>query len=317
MKRFTALFLSLVLSFALTACGNSQKVEFPNETITLICPWAVGGGGDVVCRVMADLLGEELGTKVIVENITGSGGQVGTIQYMDAEPDGYTLLFCSDVLLYLTPRVMQVDYDPELLRPVSTLITNGFGVIVNPDSGITNLAELKAFADAGGALTCGVMGKEGAINYEIMNALFTKMDIDVEYIIFGSGAEVATEVLGGHIDMGIAVNPLCDQYLQEGSLNYIVSFLADGYEVEGCERISSTTEQGYDVTTANPNMLCIKSDTPDEVAGILTQAMKNISGELSAKLTELGHNPLILFDGDLDSYLAELDTIYAQMAEGR
>jgi len=347
MKKFTAIILAMVLLFSLTACGNSQTppassesaqssavsdgnsqlsevsseavqtTDFPKSTITIICPWAVGGGGDVVCRIMAELLGKELGTNVIVENITGSGGQVGTIQYMDANPDGYTLLFASDVLLYLTPRVMEIDYDPDMLQTICTLFTNGYGLIVNPNSGITNLAELKAHADANGPLTCGVMGLTGAINYEIMNALFTKMDIAVEFMVFGSGAEVATEVLGGHIDMAIAVNPLCDQYLQEGSLNYIASFLADGYEVEGCERVPSTTEQGYDVTTANPNILCVKSDTPDEVVDILSQAMKNISGDLAEKMAELRYNPYILFDAELETYMDGLDKAYALMAEGR
>lgn len=347
-KKLLALLLGLMMVFC-TACSNSSQrsddarqgsntnseqaadkeqnteeekadkadIGYPEDTITIVCSWAAGGQADIACRLLADLLAEELGTSVIVENVTGTGGQVAAIEYMEAVADGYTLLYSSDVIRFLAPRVADVSYDPNEMIPLCTTCSNCFGVIVNPDSGITNLSELKTYADKNGTLNCGVTGKTGAITYEIMNALFKMMEIDAEYMVFESGAVVANEVVGGHVDVGIAIDPLCDQFVQEGSVNYIASFLEDGREIEGGYRIASCIEQGYEFSNASPNMLCAKKGTDQAIVDKLSTALEAIKGEFAAKCEEAGLVSNLTTDGELESYLEKLDELYAEMANAQ
>lgn len=294
--------------------GEAVDIAYPEETITIICSWAAGGQADVACRLLADLLAEELGISIIVENVTGTGGQVAAIEYMDAPTDGYTLLYSSDVIRFLAPRVTEIAYNPEEMIPLCTTCSNCFGVIVNPASGITNLEQLKAYADENGPLNCGVTGKAGAITYEMMNALFKMMDIDVEYMVFESGAVVANEVVGGHVDVGIAIDPLCDQFVQEGSVNYIASFLENGREIEGGYVIPSCIEQGYDLSNADPNLLCARTGTDQAIIDKLSAALDNIKDEFAVKCEEAGLVSNMTTGSELEDYLNELDKMYAEMA---
>ena len=295
---------------------NTSESGYPSGAITVVCSWAAGGQADTVCRIYTNLLSEEMGVPVVVENVTGNGGQVAAIEYMQEDADGYTLLYTSDVIQYLAPRVAEVEYDPAQMIPLCTTASNGFGVIVNSGSGITDLAGLKKYADEAGSLTVGVTGRTGAITYELLNALFKEMDINAEYMVFDNGPAVALEVVGGHIDCGIAIDPQCDQYVQDGSVNYIASFLEDGHPVEGIEVVPSVVSQGYDITCANPNMFAAKAGTDQAIIDTLTEALKNCQADFEAKCKELNYTPDVVFDDDLAAYLEELDSLYESMASG-
>lgn len=341
MKRWLALAAAMAIAVTLTACGgigagnksnpppanagtsssqpvnsNGAETDFPKDTIKVICSWAAGGQADVVCRILTDRLSQELGVPVIVENVTGNGGQVAAIEYMQAATDGYTLLYTSDVVQYLAPRVASTQYDPAQMVPLCTTASNGFGIIANVDTGVTSLKELKDYADKEGMITVGVTGKTGAITYELLNTLFKKMEINAEFMVFDNGPAVAMEIVGKHIDCGIAIDPQCDQYVQDGRVNYIASFLEDGHAVEGANTIPSVASQGYDITCANPNMLVAKAGTDQAILDKLVDALKNCQSDFNAKCLELGYTPNMTFESDLTDYLTELDTLYAGMAAG-
>src|SRR6266446_10983579 len=69
--------------------------DWPTHPLTLVVPWAAGGGTDVMGRIMARRMSEILGQQVIVENITGAGGMIGSTHVAKAAPDGYTFVFGS------------------------------------------------------------------------------------------------------------------------------------------------------------------------------------------------------------------------------
>lgn len=335
MKKLTALFVAGAMCATMAACssdpgtageasgpasassgGTAAETDYPTGPITVVCSWAAGGQADTVCRIYTNLLSEELGVPVVVENITGNGGQVAAIEFMQDEADGYTLLYTSDVIQYLAPRVAEVEYDPAQMVPLCTTASNGFGVMVNSSTGITDLAGLKAYADEVGVLTVGVTGRTGAITYELLNSLFKQMEVNAEFMVFDNGSAVAMEVVGGHIDCGIAIDPQCDQYVVDGSINYIASFLEDGHPIEGAETVPSVASQGYDITCANPNMFAAKAGTDQAILDKLTEALQNCQADFEAKCEELNYTPDVAFGDELTNYLAELDDLYAGMASG-
>jgi tripartite-type tricarboxylate transporter receptor subunit TctC len=101
----------LLVAILLTCTAFGQT--YPSRTITLIVPYAAGGGVDAVARVIADALGVRLGQKIIIENVTGAGGVIGTQRAARAQPDGYTLLFAVEntmaVAKLVQPSIVQYD----------------------------------------------------------------------------------------------------------------------------------------------------------------------------------------------------------------
>src|SRR5207248_2541961 len=103
------------LAFVLLACAVSSvwAQQYPVQSIKLLVAFPAGGGADVAARILAAALGEQLGQSVVVENISGAGGTIGTARAAHATPDGYTLLVGtpsthgSNVAVY-----SKLDYDP-------------------------------------------------------------------------------------------------------------------------------------------------------------------------------------------------------------
>jgi tripartite-type tricarboxylate transporter receptor subunit TctC len=86
---------SAILLAAAHANEPASAQDWPSRPLTLVVPWAAGGGTDVMGRIMARRMSELLGQQVIVENIAGAGGMIGSTHVAKAAPDGYTFVFGS------------------------------------------------------------------------------------------------------------------------------------------------------------------------------------------------------------------------------
>ena len=105
--------LALVISPSLVAAQTGQNEEFPQRTISMIVPFAVGSASDLTLRLIADFMSTELGKAVVVENVSGASGLLGIERARRAAPDGYTIVGLSDTLLiYLPLLVKSAKFDP-------------------------------------------------------------------------------------------------------------------------------------------------------------------------------------------------------------
>jgi tripartite-type tricarboxylate transporter receptor subunit TctC len=133
---------TLMLTAALTAVGFSASAAWPERPITMIVPWAAGGGTDAVARILAAGLEKELGKPVNVVNRTGGGGVVGHTEMVNAKPDGYTIgLATAEVTTYYWSNTAPFTY--EKLTPIA---------LVNFDSAAFNVAANSAWANLRAAL---------------------------------------------------------------------------------------------------------------------------------------------------------------------
>src|ERR1700675_2550593 len=86
--------IALVLVMAMSAgIGGARAQSFPSKQVTMIVPFPAGGGSDILARVVAERMRSSLGQPVIVENVGGAGGTIGTARVARAAPDGYTIGF--------------------------------------------------------------------------------------------------------------------------------------------------------------------------------------------------------------------------------
>jgi len=134
----------LLLLLSLGPARSLSAEEYPTRPVKLIVPFSVGGDADVIGRVFAERLGSELKQPIIVENVTGAGGNIGVERVIRSEPDGYTLLLAPMGVLSVNPTLykgLTFDASRDLI-PISLAYETGHLVVVNPNLPAKSLAEL-------------------------------------------------------------------------------------------------------------------------------------------------------------------------------
>src|SRR5260370_32975723 len=84
--------LALAFAVFLGACGAASAQVYPSRSITIVVPFAAGGPLDTLARIVAERMRASLGQPIVIENVTGAGGSIGTGRVARAAPDGYTLV---------------------------------------------------------------------------------------------------------------------------------------------------------------------------------------------------------------------------------
>ena len=103
---------AIAFAIAVILPGMSFAAGYPNKTITFICPYSAGGGGDTASRMIAKIAGDIMGVKINVENKTGGGATIGIGAVSKAKPDGYTVGFVSTSPITIRPHMMKAPYHP-------------------------------------------------------------------------------------------------------------------------------------------------------------------------------------------------------------
>lgn len=143
--------LGIAAFAALTACATTVAAqEWPTRTITLIVPFAPGGGVDASARLQALALGEVLGQTIIVENVGAAAGTIGSGRVAKAAPDGYTLLIGnSGTQVYSQSLYKKKPYDAvEDFEPVSVVTESPRILVARKGLPVNNLQELIAYMKA-------------------------------------------------------------------------------------------------------------------------------------------------------------------------
>src|SRR5215831_17073568 len=148
--RMIRMALSIMPVAALLAllAAPAAAQDYPVRPITLIVPYAAGGGNDVMARIVADKMSAALGQPIVIENRGGAGGSLATRQVARAEADGYTLGLGGTGTLAIDPTLYQnVGYDPRKdFAPVGLIATSALVVLVNPAVPAKTIPELIALA---------------------------------------------------------------------------------------------------------------------------------------------------------------------------
>jgi tripartite-type tricarboxylate transporter receptor subunit TctC len=190
------------VSFAILAASAARAQSYPQRPITLIVPFAAGGAADTTGRILADAMSKELGQTVIVENIGGAGGTVGSTRGMRAEADGYTIglghMGTHAASVAINPNLA---YDPRRHFEYLGLISTTPNIIfVRRDFPASTLKEFIAYAKAkGNKLTMGHSGI-GAASHITCILLFQLIDAQPTYVSYRGFGQTINDILSGSID---------------------------------------------------------------------------------------------------------------------
>ncbi|MBR0679706.1 tripartite tricarboxylate transporter substrate binding protein [Roseomonas eburnea] len=196
----------------------------PNRAVTMIVPYAAGGGTDIVGREFAQLLSQKLGQPVVVENRGGAGGNIGTTQAVRARADGYTFLYAVSSNIVINPHVYRTEaaQDPaRALVPVGILANYQYILVANPRFPATNLQELIALArQKPGEITFSHSGNGG--NNHLAGKLLARMaGIELSDVAYRGTAPALMDAVNGTVQFNISSPPPAIPLVREGQLRAI------------------------------------------------------------------------------------------------
>ena len=205
-------------AIALSAAGSAHAQAWPAKTIVLVVPQAPGGSSDILGRTIAERLGARLGQSVIVENRVGAGGNIGTGQVANANPDGHILLLGYVGTLAINPALYgNVPFDPvESFTNIVGIADVPLVLVVRADFAAKSLDELVTLARTK-QLTFGSAGN-GTMNHMAGELMNQTAKIKVTHIPYRGVAASVTDVAGGVVDMAFASAPSVLQLIKGGRL---------------------------------------------------------------------------------------------------
>jgi tripartite-type tricarboxylate transporter receptor subunit TctC len=223
LKTWAASGLCGVTGLGLWSSGLQAQTNdnaYPMKAIRLIVPFAVGGSGDLIARVVADKLASHLNQAVVIDNKGGNGSILGTDMASKAQPDGYTLVLSNGAAITVGPLMGQtMSYKPlEDLVHIALLGTFTNALIVRSDHPAKNLADFIALArDRPGRLSyssAGV-GSAGFLTGELLKHL---LKIDMVHIPYKGTGPAMTDLLGGQIDAMFNALIAATPYIKAGKV---------------------------------------------------------------------------------------------------
>ncbi|MBR1203915.1 tripartite tricarboxylate transporter substrate binding protein [Bradyrhizobium sp. AUGA SZCCT0051] len=205
--RYALMCVAALLSVSMSG-SHADAEGYPARPVRIIVPFGPGGPADVVARQIGSILQENLGQPFVVENRTGAGGVIGTLEVAKAPADGYTLLMMSNTQTANESLVPQRKY--ELMRdltPIATLNTSDLVIVVHPAVPARTLQEFIALAKAEpGKLNYASSGQ--GTPYHMAGELFKAMaGVNIVHVPYRNSGEARSGVIGGQVQMMIDAVP--------------------------------------------------------------------------------------------------------------
>jgi tripartite-type tricarboxylate transporter receptor subunit TctC len=311
----------LICSFQAFACAlllssGPARAEWPERTITIVVPFAAGGPGDIVARILAAELAKKLNQNVIVENRIGANGSIALTSVARAAPDGYTLTAMSNVIL-INPLVGKVPYDPLTdFASVAYLGASPNAIITGPKSGIENIEQLIAKARANpGKLTYASAGV-GSVSQLAVELLKLRAGIDMIHVPYGGAAPSLQAAASGTTDIAsIATGGLVGN-IRSGMVKALVQ--------TGAERSPELPDVPTMKEAGIPNavvetwqMMLAPAKTPESVVKRLTEVVRHIEAdpEVQAKMQKAGVHAGYLGPEGLHARMAKETPMWKELVD--
>ena len=278
----------LIAAFANTSVAQ----EWPSRQINMVVPLGAGGGADVAGRILAASLGPALGQTVVVENVTGAGGMIGSARVANAQPDGYQMLLgtvgthAQNQTLYKTPLYdSRKDFEPVALIvevPIVLVTTNGLPA--------NNLQEFIAYVKANHAkMQFGSPGS-GSSNHLACLLLNAAMGVEVTHIPYRGASELYQDVISGRLDYFCPTSTAALPLVEESKQARAISILGRS-RLPVMPAVKSAEEQGLsDFEAGTWFGLFLPKGTPAPIIKKLNDAVVTVmqSEEVRKKLETIG-----------------------------
>lgn len=280
----TALGLGLALS------AGAAVADYPERAITAIVPFPAGGSTDTMGRAAADVMSDILDVDIAVTNVGGGAGTVGTAQIARARPDGYTVGVIPAAPLINQPHMRETPYTIDDFDYICALFHSPQALALAPDSPFSSLSEVVDYArENPGELTYGSPGP-GSLPHLAMEIFLEEVGVEIEHVPFQGDGPGVTSLMGGHIDMYMAIFSNVPRY----ELNAVAIFAEE--RVAAAPDVPTSIEEGFETTASWWGGLFAPKGLPDEARAKLEDVCQQTaeSPKFEETLSKLGSFPRFL-----------------------
>ena len=190
----------------LAFAGTAMAQDYPTKPITVVVPFAAGGPTDTVARLVAEVMSQDLGQQVVVQNVGGAGGTLGAGQVATASNDGYTLLLHHIGMSTAPTLYRSLPYDPTTDFATIGLVTSvPMTLVARKDFEPTTMEELLAYVKAEGENITYAHAGIGSASQLCGMLFMDAVDAQMTTVPYQGSGPAMTDIIGGQVDL------ICDQ----------------------------------------------------------------------------------------------------------
>lgn len=289
-----------VLHFALAAIMGlaglpaASAQNYPDRPVRVIVPYGPGGPTDIVGRVIAQKLSEQLGKQFFVENIPGAGGNIGTARAAQSAPDGYTILFGASPLVINPALYEKVSYDPlKDFEPVSLSVISPALVTVHPSVLAQSVKELVTLINS----------NPGKYSYaspgigtppQLLGELFRlSLKLDVVHVPYNSGGLAIGSTLAGHTQISFGAPPPAVPLVNDGKLRALA--LTSKSRMAALPGVPTMPEAGYPELVGETWFgVLVPTGTPKDIIAVLNRESVRIMAlpDVKERVASIAFEPI-------------------------
>ena len=256
------LLASLLLTPLFAPIATAQN--YPSQGVKLVVPFTAGTGMDTIARAVAPRLAERLGQSVVVQNVPGASGNIGTDQVAKGAPDGHTLLVGANTMLMASQLYANVPFDPlKDFAPVSMAAYGTLMLVANPKTGIKSVADLLAAVKAKpGSIAYGSPGI-GTPHHMAMELFKNHAKVFMLHVPYRGTAGYTQDLLSGEINVGFLPVHIAQGFVTAGRLNALAVGSAKRHPVAaGVATLEELGQKGVEVDMWYAFMAPAKTPAP-------------------------------------------------------
>jgi len=283
-----------VLCTALLLGTSADAQSWPTRPVRMIVPFAPGGVTDVVARLVAGKLSEQMGRQFYVENVVGGSGNVGMAQGAKATADGYTILTAFSSYVINPSLFDRVAFDPvKDFDPISLAVTSTTVIIVNPAVHASSIGDLIALVRANPGKFSYASAGTGTTSHLAGEQFRLAFGLDIVHVPFTGGAPATAAVVAGHTQIGMG-NPITAvPLIHDGQIRPLA--VTSKTRTPTLPDVPTMTEAGFPAIAGDSFVgFVVPVGTPKDIVALLNREMvKTVDApDMRERLAMLGYDPV-------------------------
>lgn len=310
---------TILMMLATAGCGGGTKQEtakttFPTKAVTIIVPYAAGGGTDLCARALAKSTEKYLGKPIVIVNKTGGAGAVGLTEGSTSKPDGYSVTMVTVELTTLRhlglatnnykdfKAICQINFDPSVIT-------------VKADAPWKTAQEFMDYVKAHPEELKEGNSGPGAIWHLSAAGVEKAADVKFTHVPFDGAAPAIVALMGGHVDVVFVSSAEVKTQVEAGSLRTLA--IVDSKPSDALPGVKTLEEQTGIKTSnlATWRGIAVPKDTPDDIAKTLTEAFMKGANDQEFKdyMKKNGLGLLVLDGAGFTKQMADSDAFFAEI----
>lgn len=217
-KIFAALSVVAALAAPLFAAKPVYAQSYPERPVKLLVPFPAGGGADVLARTVTQVMSQDLGQQIVIENRPGAGGALGFAEAAKAAPDGYTLVWTSISLPVVAATIPTLNFNPAAFAHISKTAENPFILVVNPQLPAKSVKELVALAKSKPNGLNFAHNGTGTLTKLVLSLFAIDTGIALNEVAYRGDNFSATDVIAGHVQGMFSNSPVALPHMANNAM---------------------------------------------------------------------------------------------------